>query len=178
MLVQARLDRYTVHCLDGRVWTERRAHQLYARLCNQVRWGWLWSALTGRTRHLLDLASVEATCTVHDRRYTGLQMVPIDRIRGSESRSNEFDRDFCPLWNHTRERWLNIAVLRQQGKTLPPVELVQIGEVYFCIDGHHRISVARAMGEREIEAQVTVWQVTGGCLEQRGRQASALPLPR
>ena len=162
MLVQGRLDRYTVRRLDGRVWTERRAHQLYAGLCNQAKWRWLWSTLTGRTRHLLDLASVEATCTVHDRRHTGLQMVPIDRIRGSEGRSNEFDRDFCPLWDYTRERWLNIAVLRQQGKALPPVELVQIEEVYFCIDGHHRISVARALGEREIEAQVTVWQVAGG----------------
>ncbi|UCC61651.1 MAG: hypothetical protein JSV36_12685 [Anaerolineae bacterium] len=117
--------------------------------------------MTGRTRHLLDLASVEATCKLHDRRYTGLQMVPIDPIRGSDGRSNEFDRDFCPLRDYTRERWLNIAVVRQQGKALPPVELVQIGEVYFCIDGHHRISVARAMGEREIEAQVTVWQVAG-----------------
>jgi hypothetical protein len=134
--------------------------------------------LTGRARHLLDLAAVEATCTVYDRRYTGLQMVPIDGIRGSGGRSNEFDRDFCPLWDHTRERWLNIAVLRQQGKPLPPVDLVQIGEVYFCIDGHHRVSVARALGEREIEAQVTVWQVAGPLLEQRGWHASARLLSR
>jgi hypothetical protein len=28
-------------------------------------------------------------------------------------------------------------------------------------DGHHRISVARALGQRDIEAEVTVWQVTG-----------------
>jgi hypothetical protein len=41
------------------------------------------------------------------------------------------------------------------------VELIQIGEVYFVQDGHHRISVARALGQRTIEAQVVVWQVSG-----------------
>jgi hypothetical protein len=41
---------------------------------------------------------------------------------------------------------------------LPPVELVQVGETYFVRDGHHRVSVARAMGEGFVEAEVTVWQ--------------------
>jgi hypothetical protein len=44
------------------------------------------------------------------------------------------------------------------GDPLPPVELIQVGSVYFVRDGHHRISVARAMGQQEIEAVVTVWQ--------------------
>jgi hypothetical protein len=39
--------------------------------------------------------------------------------------------------------------------------LVQVGDVYFVCDGHHRISVARAMGQQDIEAKVMVWQVTG-----------------
>jgi hypothetical protein len=44
---------------------------------------------------------------------------------------------------------------------LPPVVLVQVGDVYFVRDGHHRISVARALGQLDIEAEVTVWQVSG-----------------
>jgi hypothetical protein len=58
-------------------------------------------------------------------------------------------------------RWLRIAAARDQGKVLPPVVLVQVGDVYFVRDGHHRISVARALGQQDIEAQVTLWQVKG-----------------
>jgi hypothetical protein len=45
--------------------------------------------------------------------------------------------------------------------TLPAVDLIQIGDVYFVRDGHHRISVGRAMGQEIIDAEVTVWEVAG-----------------
>lgn len=121
----------------------------------------VWSALTGRSRRLYALAEVDAGCTVRDRCDGGVRAVPIHQIRGSEGRSNDFDRDFCPLQDHTRQRWLSVARARRQGKALPPVQLVQVGEVYFCLDGHHRISVARTLGQRYIEARVTVWRVSG-----------------
>jgi hypothetical protein len=98
---------------------------------------------------------------VHSRRHAGLQTVPIGRIRGSEGRCNDFDRDFNPLQRHTEGRWRSVARARWEGKSLPPVELVQVGDVYFVRDGHHRISVARASGQQDIEAEVKVWRVTG-----------------
>jgi hypothetical protein len=134
---------------------------LYNRARSRGRRGRVWSALTGRSRRLLPLAEVDAACTVRTRRYTGMQTVPICRIGGSEGRSKDFDRDFNPLQHHTRGRWLGIATARQRGKEMPPVELIQVGDVYFVRDGHHRISVARALGQRDVEAEVTVWQVTG-----------------
>ena len=110
---------------------------------------------------MFPLAEVEVTCTVHARRYAGIRTVPVSQIRGSEGRSNDFDRDFNPLQDHTKGRWLSIAAAREQGKTLPPVKLVQVGDVYFVLDGHHRISVARALGQRDIDAEVVVWLVAG-----------------
>ncbi len=44
---------------------------------------------------------------------------------------------------------------------LPPVELIQIGHEHFVRDGHHRISVARALGEYDIEAEVIALGPTG-----------------
>jgi hypothetical protein len=117
--------------------------------------------MTGHSRCLLTLEEIEATCTVHVHRSAGIQAVPLSQIRGSEGRRDDFDRDFNPLQDHNKERWLNIAAARRQGKALPPVELVQIENIYFVVDGHHRISVARAMGQRSIKARVMVWQVTG-----------------
>ena len=38
---------------------------------------------------------------------------------------------------------------------VPPIEVFQVGSVYFVSDGNHRVSVARASGFKEIEAYVT-----------------------
>jgi len=38
---------------------------------------------------------------------------------------------------------------------LPPIEVYQIGEVYFVQDGNHRVSVAYQLGARYIQAYVT-----------------------
>jgi len=91
----------------------------------------------------------------------GIRTVPLSQIRGSEGRSRYFDGDFNPLHDRARGRWLNIARARQQDKVLPPVVLVQVGDIYFVRDGHHRVSVARALGQTDIDARVTLWQVSG-----------------
>ena len=133
----------------------------YRWAVRQGRYGQLWSMLAGRSRCLLDLAIVRANCFVHACCDAGLRTVPIDQIRGSEGRASDFDRDFNPLQERTRERWVSIATARERGRTLPPIDLVQVGDTYFVRDGHHRISVARALGEQAIEARVVIWQVTG-----------------
>jgi hypothetical protein len=54
-----------------------------------------------------------------------------------------------------------MAAAKMRGVALPPVELIQVGDIYFVRDGHHRISVARAFGQEQVDAEVTVWDVTG-----------------
>lgn len=80
--------------------------------------------------------------------------VPLHRIVGSEGRTEDFDANFNPLKLHNRERWIGVAAARRTGVALPAVELVQIGNEYYVRDGHHRISVAKAMGQMEIEARI------------------------
>jgi hypothetical protein len=137
------------------------ALQLFRRVRDQARWGQRWSRLVGRPKYLLDLASVEANCHVLSRRDAGVRTVAIEEIRGSEGRCRYFDRDFRPLHDKAQGRWISIARARQKARNLPPVVLVRVGDIYFVWDGHHRISVARALGQIEIEARVTVWEVTG-----------------
>jgi len=139
-------------------------HSLYHRAHSRGRWHRLWSTLIGRPRRLLSLAEVEAACKISARCNAGVQMVSIRQIKGSGGRRYDFDNNFNPLRCHNRQRWLRIAQACQRGAVLPPVALIQVGDVYFVRDGHHRISVARAMGRSQIEAKVTVWQVTGHSL--------------
>jgi len=97
-------------------------------------------------------------------------------IRGSEGRCQDFDADFRPLKELSRERWMAIAAAWKLGTELPPVQLVQIRDLYFVRDGHHRISVARAMRQENIDAEVTVWEVVGTLpWEQPARARRSLP---
>jgi hypothetical protein len=132
---------------------------LYDRALEKGRRGQLWAGLTGHSRELLCLEEISHDCTVQARSAGGTHTVAIAQICGSEGRVADFDRDFNPLQDHTRDRWLSIASALQRGRTLPPVALIQVGDRYFVRDGHHRISVARALGQKAIEATVEVWRV-------------------
>ncbi len=119
----------------------------------------LLSRLMGRPRYLLDLEALRAEGRLHGGYDAGLRTVSIRTIRGSEGRSQDFDRSFRPLTPHTQMRWVSLAEAREGGVVLPPVELIQVGQDYFVRDGHHRISVAKAFGQEEIEAEVTVLEM-------------------
>src|SRR5687768_5113078 len=42
----------------------------------------------------------------------------------------------------------------EDGAGLPPIEVYKVGEVYFVMDGNHRVSIARQEGSTSIEAHV------------------------
>jgi hypothetical protein len=143
----------------------------------------VWATLQGQSRRLLDLNIVAASRAAGDRHQAGTQTVPIRQIRGSEGRCDDFDMAFRPLKGHAEERWVSVARAQLRGLDLPPVELIQLGEVYFVRDGHHRISVAAALGQHEVDAVVTVWQAaepatqaaSGGERPQHGTFWAFLP---
>lgn len=118
--------------------------------------GWVHQLVGLLTRHrqslpvLGDVANRQAV----DR---GREKVPVERIVGTaqSSRSGEFDSQFCPLVPHLKQRWLSVAVRFQAGHSLPPVDLVLVDGCYFVVDGHHRVSVSRALRLDSVDAYVT-----------------------
>ncbi len=117
------------------------------------------AALRGRSTALKDLEKLAAQNHVTGRRYAGLRVVPLAEIWGSEGRTRDFDNEFHPLRSHTLSRWLSVMLARLADVPLPPVELIQVGDRYFVRDGHHRLSVAHALRETCIDAEVTVWEL-------------------
>ena len=85
----------------------------------------------------------------------GLQVVPLDTIVGTVDRARDFDRYFRPTSARVRERWQQIAVAQRRGESMPPIELYRVGDIHFVRDGHHRVSVAHALGLDDIDAYVT-----------------------
>jgi hypothetical protein len=88
-------------------------------------------------------------------RRLGLQTIELDSIVGAVDRSRDFDRRFRPTTGRVRSRWERIATAMRRGEEIPPIDVYRIGELHFVKDGHHRVSVARALGFNVIDAYVT-----------------------
>jgi hypothetical protein len=97
---------------------------------------------------------VEALGRVGERS-VGLDQIPLDSIVGTVGRSRDFDRSFRPVSSRTRTRWERIAAAQRRGQDMPPISVYRVGDMHFVRDGHHRVSVARALGRTHIEAYVT-----------------------
>ena len=102
-------------------------------------------------------------------RRIGLRVIPLDSIVGSVDRTRDFDRQFRPTTGRVRARWERIAAAMRRGDPLPPIDVYRVGDMHFVRDGHHRVSVARALGRHDIEAFVTEVQTRvapGGALRR------------
>ena len=114
----------------------------------------LFAHLAGRPADLLPFEAVRRELRLRHLVERGIQEVPLDRIVGSLNRPAELNRFFFPRDEALRDRWKEIKDLAEGQTGFPPVELYQVGQVYFVVDGHHRISVARAFDTPTIEAHV------------------------
>jgi hypothetical protein len=86
--------------------------------------------------------------------YRGVKTIRVDQITGSLNRYHEFDRAFLPREDQLASRWQKVDRAFYQDVNLPPVVLYKVGDVYFVVDGHHRVSVAREQGQEFIEAEI------------------------
>jgi hypothetical protein len=97
---------------------------------------------------------VEALGRTGERRL-GPQVIRLDSVVGSVDRTRDFDRRFRPTSGRLRERWQRLALAQRRGEAIPPIEVYRVGDLHFVSDGHHRVSVALALGQETIEAYVT-----------------------
>ena len=113
--------------------------------------GWF----TGKSLALLSYEDVSQKLMVTHKQTCGLQEVPIKAIVGSVGRYEDFTRSFLPRRDSDEERWTGVRTAALNPMDLPPIEVYQIGEVYFVLDGNHRVSVARQLGLETLRAHVT-----------------------
>jgi len=114
----------------------------------------VWATLSGQRANLLSYDEIKEKLRIGGPIYRGVQTVPLDQIAGSLNRYHEFDRVFLPLKDKLADRWQSVNRAFYQDVSLPPVVLYKVGQVYFVVDGHHRVSVARNQGQLFIEAEV------------------------
>ena len=110
-----------------------------------------WLRRCGRCRALRSLSPSALLATGPTR----LEVVPLRAVVGTVEATVHFDSDFRPASNALRRRWERIALAHRKGEALPPVVLRRQPDGYYVVDGRHRISVARALRHRDIDAWVS-----------------------
>ncbi|MGL4611167.1 MAG: universal stress protein [Trueperaceae bacterium] len=111
--------------------------------------------LTGNSTELLSYDDVRKQLHAVESPVRQLKEIPVAAIVGSVGRYHDFTKDFLPRTDSDSQRWAKIKELMLSQQGVPPIEVYQLGEAYFVKDGNHRVSVAREMELKYLEAYVT-----------------------
>lgn len=106
-------------------------------------------------RTLLSFEQVQSLLAGRTELNRGTQFIAVDHIVGSVGRYRDFDRAFLPLNPAVTERLRRVEQALETGAGLPPIDVYQIGDVYFVRDGNHRVALARQHRHDHIDAHVT-----------------------
>jgi uncharacterized ParB-like nuclease family protein len=89
-----------------------------------------------------------------------LEAVPLRQIVGSVGKAQHFTRSFHPATDDSLRRWKRAYAAAHGLRGYEPVELYEVEGDYYIVDGHYRVSVAKALGNDKIQATVRRWVPT------------------
>ena len=113
-------------------------------------------AVTGgkKSATLKDLDEVRERLRLFDQTYIGLMPIEVAKIVGTAGRNMEFDRNFLPRRDDVQERWRKLELAYPEGG-FPPIVVYKLHDMYFVVDGHHRVAIAKQKKVEFIDAEVT-----------------------
>lgn len=86
-------------------------------------------------------------------KYLGVQVIPVDRIKGSINRWREFDEYFREE-DAVQAKLRSVMSALDNFVVLPPIMVYKVKDDYYVIDGNHRVVAAKAVGQLDIDAEV------------------------
>lgn len=119
-------------------------------------------AVTGQPGQppLPQLDEVKQRLRLFDQRYSGMQVIEVNKVVGTAGRNADFDKDFLPRRADVRERWRRLEQVYPEGG-FPPIAVYRLGDGYWVVDGHHRVAIAKQRKIEFIDAEVTELHVRG-----------------
>lgn len=159
----------------------------------------LWNALKAVAKLLVrphgDVKSFEQEVEgagITGRREGGMRTIPAAKIVGSVGRAQNLRSDFFYRTGQAMTaRFKRIGQAMEQGKVLPPIEVYRAklprrqGDQdravteYYVVDGHHRVAMAKKLGQDFLDAHVveyTVKDPAGGPAPAAPPTAPAAPV--
>jgi hypothetical protein len=109
-----------------------------------------------RASRLSYMAEDVGPAATASRRRLGVVPIAVDSIVGTVDphKAEAFDAEFRPP-SYSRGRWSQMYHAVDAGSALPPISVYRLEGDHYVRDGHHRVSVARARGATDIDAEVT-----------------------
>ena len=132
-----------------------RAIQDFHHARSQAALEQLTARLTRRSSELLSFEEVRNQLHLVPSGIRKVENIPLNSIIGSVGRYSDYTRSYWPISGEDEQRWAKVKMAISDMAGVPPIEVYQIGEVYFVRDGNHRVSVFREMGASHIQAYVT-----------------------
>ncbi|MGL6066323.1 MAG: hypothetical protein ACRC0R_04525 [Cetobacterium sp.] len=105
-------------------------------------------------KRIKEFQKLEKEGELSNRVYCGVKEVLLAKIVGSVEKCQDFDKDFCPKREESKERWVSIYLKSFDDANFPLVILYKVREEYYVYDGNHRVSVAKNLNFHSIEAEV------------------------
>lgn len=135
---------------------ELRAREDFDAARYRAFWRAARAALRGRGRRLLSIDRVLQAARLEGQSDLGVHEIPLDRVVGSAgpAKTRDFDASFLPISRRLRDRWARVYTAMVEGAGVPSIDVYKLGDTYYVVDGHHRVSVARSLGRDTIEAHV------------------------
>lgn len=143
-----------MRAVDGDPSAESAAHDFF-RARRRANLQEVLAAFGGREARLLSYDDVRRRLHAVESPARRLEDVPLQSIVGSVGRTTDFTRSFLPRTDSDKARWVGVRLAMTGLEGTPPVDLYRIGDAYFVRDGNHRVSVARQLGAKFIQAYVT-----------------------
>jgi len=132
----------------------------FERARRRAHWNRVVAFFRGKPSLLLPFDLVRGQLDVKSVSYEGIREIPIESVIGSVNRYHDFDREFLPTTGDSADRWSRVRKMFDSDLGFPPITVYRIGEGFFVMDGNHRVSVARQLGMKSIEAEVINYQAT------------------
>ena len=133
------------------------AQSAFARQRRRRRWtrARAWARRAPTAGRLAALEDTLGGSPPSNRRAAGIQAIPLESIVGTAepAKARVFDSRFR-VPESSRHRWERLWIASRKGAALPPISVFRLAGEHFVDDGHHRVSVAQALGMVSIDAEV------------------------
>ncbi|MBU1049896.1 hypothetical protein KKG90_07740 [Candidatus Bipolaricaulota bacterium] len=126
----------------------------FERARHRANWNRVLAFVKGKPSLLIPFELVRSQIEVKSAAYEGLQEIDIESVIGSVNRYHEFDREFLPKTAMSADRWSGVRRMFDSDAGFPPIKVYRVGEAFFVVDGNHRVSVARQLRMKTIEAEI------------------------
>ena len=103
----------------------------------------------------------------------GMHVVDVRKVVGSVGRAETLRSDFFYRRGRAMTaRFHRVGQAMREGKILPPLELYKVtreqsradaapASEYYVVDGHHRVAMARKLGQDFLDAHVVAYRLAG-----------------